>query len=394
MNVASALESEVPARRDHDRLLPSWRWSLVLLLVWLVPAVIFSGRNAVRQPDGDLALWGHNLVRNSWYWLYWAALCPAAYRMYVRWPLLRHFRWRSLAAHAGAAVLSVLLIALISAVVRIVFIRDLGPTAILAREFFSRAGLGLHLLHFFKYWFVLGLMALMCEVRLRREAERRTATLTLEASRLEGQLASATLQMLRSQLDPHFLFNALNSVSSLVESGDNERAFRMIGVLGGLLRATLEPRGEQRSSLARELELVDRYLELESLRFGDRLRVRIDVPPPCMATQLPSLLLQPLVENVVRHAVARQVDPVTLDLVARMEGGRLQIDIVDDGPGLPDDWSRRHSYGVGLSTTSERLRLVYGDDHRFEVGPSPDGGVRCRIDIPAALVRDEEPFDD
>ncbi len=387
MALKSEPEAATPSDQRPDRLLPSWRWSIVLILLWLLPAFVFTGRSALAQPGGSLTGWGRDLLAGLWYWLYWAAACPWVYRIYVRWPLGRQGGLRGVAVHSMAGIAAAIGVALVAAVISIAILPRSQPAPeILARELVSRSATALHLLNFAKYWLVLGLMALIREVRLRRAAEQRTAAVALEASRLEGQLASATLQMLRVQLNPHFLFNALNSVSALVEKGDSDRAFRMIGVLGGLLRATLKPRDEHRIPLAEELDLVDRYLELERLRFEDRLRVRLDVPQACREILVPTLILQPAVENVVRHAVARRVTPVALDLQARLVDGRLVISIEDDGVGLPEGWTLEANSGVGLSTTAERLRLVYGDDHRLDVEPSPRGGVRCRIEVPGAVA--------
>lgn len=340
-------------------------------------------RQILSRPGMDAEAWARSLGQVLWYWLAWASVCPLVYRLYVRAPLTSQRRWRDLAVHAGAGLGVALGLALLAAGIRIGVLDQPGPAPQhLAHELFSRSALGLHLLHFAKYWLVLGGMALVRESRLRRGGERREMAARLRSSRLEAQLSRATLRRLRAQLNPHFLFNALNSIGSLVEQGRNRRAFRMIGVLGGLLRQTLQPPSEERIPLREELAILRRYLELEQLRFGERLRVALDVPAAYESALVPSLILQPLVENVVRHALAEQVPPVSLRLAVRASDGSLSLTVEDDGPGLPEGWSLAADAGLGLSTTAERLRLVYGERHEFTVAPASPRGVRCSIRLP------------
>lgn len=396
MSPASAVSPPIDARPPVARLLPSWRFILVLYTAWLVPAAIFTGRATLIQDGTDLGTWARSLTQNLWYWLYWASICPLVYRVWARRPIRRGGIARALPTHIGAALATALGIALLAFAIRVLILRQPMPVGeILARELISRPALGSHLLHFGKYWMVLGAMALIHDGRLRRDAESRAATIALQATQLEAQLAGATLQSLRGQLRPHFLFNALNSVAALVESRQSERAFRMIGELGGLLRQSLRQGGEQQIALSGELDLVRRYLELEGLRYGDRLEVRYDVPADLGAALVPALVLQPLVENAVRHAVARQVAPVTVSVSVQRVGERLSLIVEDDGPGLATDWhavspGMEPAAGLGLRTTAERLRLLYGGDHAFAVTARASRGTRCRIDIPLQIV-DAEP---
>lgn len=178
----------------------------------------------------------------------------------------------------------------------------------------------------------------------------------LEEARVEGLLARARLQALQSQMHPHFLFNALNGISGLI-GRDDRLARRMVGELGGLLRATIADEDEE-VPLYAELALLDRYVALESARFGDRFRFSRRVPDEAAELLVPRFVLQPLVENAVKHGVERRRAPVEVRLSARVEGGSLVLSVADDGPGLAPGAQE----GVGLGNLRERLRVLYGAD--------------------------------
>lgn len=201
----------------------------------------------------------------------------------------------------------------------------------------------------------------------------------LRAARLGAQLTRARLDALRMQLNPHFLFNTLNAVSAQVRAGRNGAAVSMLGGLGDLLRYSLESSDEPLVPLWRERDVLERYVEIERVRFSDRLEVRIDLPDELSAVPVPPFLLQPLVENAVRHGIAPREGPGTIEVSARLEGDRLRLSVLDDGVGLGDG----HDAGIGLGTTRARLDELYGARHRFDVEARPGGGVAVRIEIPA-----------
>jgi hypothetical protein len=203
----------------------------------------------------------------------------------------------------------------------------------------------------------------------------------LRASRLEAQLAQAQLQMLRMQLHPHFLFNTLHSVSSLMHS-DVKAADRILSLLGDLLRDSLDKIGSQEVTLKQELDFIDRYLEIERTRFRDRLRTELVIAPSTWDALVPSFVLQPLVENAIRHGVSRRAKPVRLQVTARQEGGRLVLSVSDDGAGLPDEGPLPGRGGVGLANTRARLHQLYGSDGVLELRPGPQDGVEARVEIP------------
>ncbi|HZF09422.1 MAG TPA: histidine kinase [Thermoanaerobaculia bacterium] len=233
-------------------------------------------------------------------------------------------------------------------------------------------------------WFTLVAAALHAWSALERARERE-----LRAAQLEGSLARAQIRNLRLQLQPHFLFNALNTISATMYD-DPRAADEMLDQLAELLRASLSTAQSDEVPLAEELALLDRYLALLAARFGERLAVSIEVEPGTEEALVPSMLLQPLVENAVRHGGAERSGRGAVTVRAREEDGRLVLEVEDDGPGNPEEGQRgRPGTGLGLAGTAERLRLLYGDDQGFGAGPGEGGGFRVRASLP--LRRAEAP---
>lgn len=204
--------------------------------------------------------------------------------------------------------------------------------------------------------------------------------------KLESQASRAQLAMLRYQLNPHFLFNTLNSISTLVLLKQTERANIMLSRLSSFLRYTLanEPMGHV--TLQQEVETLKLYLEIEKMRFEERLRPSFDIQDAVKQALLPSLLLQPLVENAIKYAVTPCEEGAEIAVEARLIGERVQIIVSDTGPGL-NEASVQHSMstGVGLTNIRDRLQQAYGGDHRFDTRSYPEGGFGVIIDIPFQL---------
>ncbi len=186
------------------------------------------------------------------------------------------------------------------------------------------------------------------------------------------------------QLHPHFLFNTLHSISALLHR-DTDGARKMITRLGDFLRLTLENSGTQEVTLQQEMEFLRCYLEIERIRFQDRLTTRVEVDPDALDTQVPNLILQPIVENAIRHGVAPRSTPVVIEIRAKQEDGFLRIRIRDNGPGLPMNRSTESLFkkGLGLANTQTRLDRLYGARHRFEIANDPAGGLAVTLEIPA-----------
>lgn len=225
----------------------------------------------------------------------------------------------------------------------------------------------------------LAAFAIVRGLRLRDHALWEAAQAELRGARLEAQLAEARLQMLQSQINPHFLLNTLNAVGGLVQSGERDRAFDAIGRLGELLRAAMQGGREARLTLGDEIGFLERYLQLCELRFGAQFRYRLSVPESLGELHFPALVVQPLVENAIRHGM----DPprrLLVEVRAWREGRRLVIEVEDDGRGLPPAGVELRP-GHGLANVAERLRLYFGPHSSLALEPRAPRGTRARLSI-------------
>jgi two-component system, LytTR family, sensor kinase len=354
-----------------------------LLAVWLGVAVFFSAQNllvgAARHRPVD---WQWDIYHEFIYGLTWAAFTPLVLSAGRRWPLGGDPWWRSVLPHLGRmALLSP------AQIVTTYTVHYLGLTLLGQRPpatlgiFLSNLSAGIvwgTLTGFLYYWLILGLQAAFIYQRMYREQR-------LAGAELERHLTEARLESLRLQLHPHFLFNTLNAISAFVGS-EPERAQRMIAWLGELLRRTLNSGTTAELPLARELELLAPYLEIQRIRFGGRLSIQVEVNDGAGDGLIPTLMLQPLVENAVEHGVKRTRDAARVCLSAERAGDRLHLTIADNGPGFTAAGD-----GVGLANTRARLVGLYGPEHRFELSAMESGGTVVTIELPFRSVRSAEP---
>ncbi len=205
----------------------------------------------------------------------------------------------------------------------------------------------------------------------------------LRTLQLEAQLSQAQLQALKMQLHPHFLFNTLHSISALLNK-DVESARKMITRLGDFLRLTLENSGTQEVTLKQEMEFLTCYLEIERIRFQNRLVTRVELDERTLRAKVPNLILQPIVENAIRHGIAPRSSPGFIDIAAKQLDGRLRIQVRDNGPGLPEHPTSQNQFkkGLGLVNTETRLKRLYGADHLFDLSNDPAGGLIVTLEIP------------
>ena len=323
--------------------------------------VYYTLPGASREPTGRLLLLA---LGSAWIWALLTPLALWASHRIVVTPA----RWlQSLALHALAGVVFVLLSTVLERwLASLVLAR---PTSAFAQSLFYRFDS-----RFLAYLVIVTLAQVAHYVSLSRDRE-------VKAAQLATQLARAELQVLKMQLQPHFLFNALNAISELVHQ-DPTSADRMVARLGHLLRLSLEQAaGHQMVPLHQELEFLRAYLEIEQTRFGDRLIVELVAGIEVLDSAVPTLLLQPLVENAIRHGAGQLSGGGRVAVRARRDGERLRITIEDNGPGFPEDDSSLPA-GLGLRNTRERLRQLYGEDHRFRLANGPDGGARLLIEVP------------
>lgn len=257
------------------------------------------------------------------------------------------------------------------------------PSSLYPNQVFSRMMIGWQLWFWLIYWIVAG------AIQAYQYYERYMNT-ELRLEKLEHSFSEARLNALRMQLDPHFLFNALNTISSHVER-DPKLTRRMIEHLGDLLRMSLESKDKQEVPLAEELAFLEHYLEIQKIRFGDQLRVVMDVAPEVKYAAVPSMFIQPLVENAIRHGISRRAAGGTIVVRAKPLGERLEVRVLDDGVGLPVGWRLEQSEGLGLSITRQRIAGLHPNGaSRFAVRNRMEGGTEVEVSLPLRLVGDEK----
>ncbi|CAN5604939.1 MAG: histidine kinase [Acidobacteria bacterium] len=343
------------------------RWRVVFLVATLLGAVSslmawnFTRSMPAIEPPWS---WWMLIVLNYTYWYIWAVFAPAVIWLSQHFRFERHGLLRALAVHLPAVVVfSLTHIALLQGMHWWLAVSQRQPFAWWAEV---RRGA---LLNFdwemMTYWAIVGISHAVLYYRESRER-------AVRASQLETQLVEARLATLQQQLHPHFLFNTLHAISALMHR-DVDAADRMLMRLSDLLRMTLDNIGQQEVTLESELEFLGKYLDIERTRFADRLSVRLDVQPETLDILVPRLLLQPLVENAIKHGVARQAGPGHIDITARRSNDKLWIEVRDDGAGLSETALNALQKGIGVSTTRARLQHQFGAEYRFEFHRLPQG---------------------
>ena len=297
------------------------------------------------------------VILNFTWWYVWAAMAPAVVWLAQHFQVARGVLLRAIAVHIPAVVAcSFLHIAGMEGVhwwLAHYQNRDYAWWAQVQRSAFLYLDWEM-----MTYWAIVGLSHALLYYRESREREVR-------AAQLETKLVAARLTTLQQQLHPHFLFNTLHAISSLMHR-DVNAADRVLVQLSDLLRLTLEHLGQQEVALGAELDALEKYVDIERTRFADRLVVRFDIHPDTLDTLVPSLLLQPLVENAIKYGVARKAGPGHIDISSRREGDKLRLEVRDDGIGLTEDALTALHKGIGVSTTRARLQHLFGADYRFE----------------------------
>jgi LytS/YehU family sensor histidine kinase len=275
---------------------------------------------------------------------------------------------RNLALHLAASALFSLAWMTLRTAVELWLNRDSGLTFAAA---FNRALVTTFFYNLLIYWVIISVGYAFDYYRKFNERELRTAE-------LEKRLTEARLQALQMQLNPHFLFNTLHAISSLMHR-DVEAADKMLVRLSDLLRRALESTDTQEVTLREELDFLSRYAEIEQTRFGHRLRIEMNIAPDTLEALVPNLILQPLLENAIRHGVEPHAREGKIAVNVRREGDVVRLEVQDNGGGLPNG---KLVEGIGLSNTRARLKQLYGAQHVFEIGNTPDGGALISATIP------------
>ena len=348
------------------------KWILIGL-GWAAFALFFASEVVVRRAYAGVPA---NILRAVTIWLIcaglWFATTPLILHLAHRFPIDRQ-RWvsSSLIHLAASGVISFVLLGIYTAVTAALVFTDGRQTLWQA---FRAQLVGSFHAEVLTYWMVIGLSHVIDYYRKYRERE-------LRASQLEARLTQARLDALRMQLHPHFLFNTLNSISVLM-SEDVTAARRMLTRLSDLLRASLDSAATHEVSLKEELEFLNNYLQIEQTRFQDRLTVRMNIDPAVLTATVPNLILQPLVENAIRHGIAPRAQPGVIDISAARENGMVRLKVCDNGAGLGTSGSAGVTHGIGLANTQARLDQLYGTNHSFELHNADGGGLEVTILIP------------
>jgi two-component system, LytTR family, sensor kinase len=355
-----------------------WLIWLAVIGVWVLLGVIYAGPIylEVRSEGIDHSAWRIF----SWgilTWLVWAALTPFIVWLARRFPLDFTSWKRALLVHIPAflatSVVHSAAATLITLATRPFKGMDEGEMAFWPRFVGRTKGsFGSNLL---VYCLVLGVCYAIDYYRKYRERE-------FLATQLESQLAQAQLDSLRMQLHPHFLFNTLNGIVGLVRDNKNEAAVSMLVGLSDLLRHALEHSSKQEVELREELNFIQLYLNLQQMRFSDRLKVEFDVEPATSRALVPNLILQPLAENALRHGFGRSVASGVIGIRSNVENGFLRLTVYDNGAGLPRNWQLQRNAGIGLTNTTARLEQLYEDEYEFAVRNREHGGVEVVLRIP------------
>ena len=352
------------------------RWILILC-AWTIVGLLFAVRRIVLvKLMGTPVSWVIVGVLELVYWYVWAAYTPLVIGLAKRFPLtgprfVRHIAIHIITSLMMAPLASATEYFLSGGLVRSVFrITDPGVLRLFLSPF-ALSVLSMSFTGVLAYWLVVGLYQ---SIHFYQAAmERQTI-----AAQLETQLSHAELENLKSQLHPHFLFNSLHTIGILMQE-DVDAASHLLVCLGDLLRMALERR-ENEITLQSELEFVGKYLEIEQTRFHDRLKVHMDVPPDLLAVYVPSLALQPLVENAIKHGISVDSAAGRLEIAAKRHKGRVWLCVRDDGPG-PAPGSRLR-FGVGLTNIQSRLKQLYGDESSLELTGGNGRGCEAIITIP------------
>lgn len=358
----------------------------VIWLGWTIAGLFYIIQDAVpRLYRGGAVPWRYVFVGWMAGMYVCAALTPAILWLGDRWPIERRFTYAGL--HLPFSVVFSILATTMEVPVLLllgVFPAAKPPSVINGIKLFLSWGIQGGVI---RYWAVIVLQAVYRSQKQTKLRERETFELKVQASELARQLATAQLSALKMQLQPHFLFNTLGAIVVLIQQQRTAQAEAMVEKLSDLLRLTLEDVEAQEVPLWRELAFLRLYLTIEQVRFEDRLNVRI-VPAAALSEVLvPHMVLQPIVENAVRHGLGQSEEAVTIEVAASSKNGSLTLVVSDDGPGLASG-TPGHS-GIGLTNTRNRLARLYGDSARLDFEHAPTRGVRVTITLPIRMALSE-----
>jgi two-component system LytT family sensor kinase len=354
-----------------------WVWALS---VWLGFGLIDAMQTVlVMRGEGMHHAWGRLFVTTVVQWLPWALATPLVQQLGRRFPPVKLRPISAWLAHLAACAMVGLTFAAWAAWLDFAF----NPYARNSSPF------SFTYLWFDKFYngilsFLL-LYGAIVTVSYVLDSRKRLALQQTETARLNELLSKAQLDALRRQIEPHFLFNTLNAVAGLVREGRNDAAVGMIAGLSDFLRRVLQGSTEQQVPLGEEMEFAQKYLDIQKVRFADRLQLSVDVPRELYPAQVPSLILQPMVENAVKHGIAKRAQGGAIRIAASRSDGMLTLRVSNDGPSLPVDWETARP-GIGMSNVRTRLQSLYGDAFELSMRNQDAGGVEVSVSLPFAVA--------
>lgn len=373
--------SVAPCKDTLQAILPPKSWGERLLRPKMIPlaiAAILAVATAIECHSlmtgaESVIAWSLSLAYGSALWLWWALAVDLLWRAGSRWPAALKISPTALGIQTPIALAVVVTHLGLLKLVHL-WVVKVGPPAVRHEYeglvFFSLPRFGMELLVYGLIWFACA--AIQTQLEARRDAMR-----SLE---LERQLSSAHLRALQMQLEPHFLFNTLNAVTTLMELNRREEALETLGHLNTILKTVLKRNTPSKIPLLQELEIVESYLAIERVRFADRLRVDLNLDPTALDGMVPCFLLQPIVENAIRHGIAHCERDGHIETSAKRIGTRMQLQVRDNGPGA--NGKLHAGFGVGLMNTRERLNHFYQDDFELQTSQPESGGFEVSITIP------------
>lgn len=348
-----------------------WSWWFGLVALWSVPGLIaMSGNYVISRVKGFEVSLLESVVLDLLPWQVWSVATAAIVVLWRRAPVRRVALAQTLGIHLAAMIV----IAITDAAVRVAlsFTAEMEwPDHFGLSDMLTVYVVRGWLINVVLYWGIVAVQAwLDARLRVRQSA--------LERAQLEARLVEAHLDALKAQLQPHFLFNTLNAISVLVRKGDREGATSMLDGLSALLRRSLASMRVEFGTLKDELDFLRCYVDIETVRFADRLRVDIDVAEDSLDARVPNLILQPLVENAIKHGLSSRAEGGRVEIRAKVVDTTLVLSVADDGVGL----SASAGDGVGLHHVRTRLAQLYPGRHRFDLASGPAGGVVATLEIP------------
>ena len=367
---------------------------MLVSAAWILPAV-FATLNRIAQPrlGGGNPFTAHALLRVSGDWLIYALLMPAVFAASKRWPMMRPHLTRRFLLHLGLSLLFCVAWATCVQPFHMVLFRIFAPKHLSAAMLGGAAQFwrdtGVDWLSLILATLPFGVAVYLCLVGIEHAISYFTKVREHEVqlAHLSEQLAAARFSALQAQVNPHFLFNTLNTIAVLARDNDRQAAVQVVEQLSEVLRSTLSSHRANEVAFSEELELVRQYVAIEQVRFSDRLRPDFRIDDSVMSAALPSFALQNLVENAIRHGIAKAVDACRLIVTACRLDDSLEISVTDDGVGIDEDFAPPKDHGI--ETTRARLRALYGERASLVIARRTEGGTSATLRLPYSELRPE-----